>query len=754
VIVDFSSSPFEISLVLASALLAATIGLLATLRRGHWLTTLVFSASFLSVAAFQAGVLGILHADSAIAGNSWAVYLARTSALASWLWLCLSVVLGRSDPWDQIKAAAAYLALGLFGCIGMSIAAGSPYVVRGVSGHGHSAVVLFGPMGKVYLMYLVVVMVAVLMNLERMLRAAHATAQRRLRPMFLAFLVGILSDMMVVSGGLLYGGLSVSWLVASAAPLFIAGVVSALALARRRLSDVSVPVARPVIYYSSVSLTLASVFVLSMAVLSKLLPVLSPGWKHVVTLGFYLLAAGGGLLLTFSPRANRAVKRFIDRNFYANRYDYRREWERVSNAIAPTGRPEDICTQTENLVCSVYDAERAAIYLRDEPLGPMRRLHGPSTMPDVIQPDNPLLQAFARTRRPLLFREVARDIDLIPVAVENRAMIRALPAAVVAPLAVGDLLVGLLWLSEKRNDEEYSYEDVEFLGAMARHLAGALWLARQAEQLAETRQLESLHRLSTFVLHDIKNHVSGLSLVVENARRHLANPEFQRDAMAVVERTVSSLRELMSQVSGMARPADIRPEPCDIPPLLEEAAAASGLSPCQHVGLRFDIRCTVGAPVIVDRRLMHRLLVNLLTNAREAISGPGEILLGADLARGPANGDAELVLSVHDSGRGISEDFLRGGLFKPFNTTKATGLGVGLAQCKAIVEAHGGAIRVESRPGRGTTFLVTIPVQVSEATGASPAGADGLDPVPPTGDQPSSDAGRVTTPSRAAGETR
>src|SRR5204862_7229012 len=115
------------------------------------------------------------------------------------------------------------------------------------------------------------------------------------------------------------------------------------------------------------------------------------------------------------------------------------------------------------------------------------------------------------------------------------------------------------------------------LGAMARHLAGALWLARQAEQLAETRQLESLHRLSTFVLHDIKNHVSGLSLVVENARRHLANPEFQRDAMAVVERTVTSLRELMNQVSGMARTTELQAEPTVVRDLVDDAAVAVGL---------------------------------------------------------------------------------------------------------------------------------------------------------------------------------
>src|SRR6185312_11682972 len=112
---------------------------------GHWITTLVFAAAFLSVAAFQSGTLAILHVDSTSAARSWAIYLARTSALVSWLWLALSVVIARSDPWQQIRRAAAYLTLALIGCIAMSIMAGSPRVVRTVMGTGATAIVTLGP---------------------------------------------------------------------------------------------------------------------------------------------------------------------------------------------------------------------------------------------------------------------------------------------------------------------------------------------------------------------------------------------------------------------------------------------------------------------------------------------------------------------------------------------------------------------------------------------------------------------------------
>lgn len=717
------TSPFQVAIVTASALLAAMIGLLATLRRGQWLTTLLFSSAFLAMAAFQAGTLGMLHSGTPSVARMWATYLAGVSALASWLWLGLSVVLARPRPLEQLRNAAAYLALALVGCASLFFVASTTHVVSGVRGVGSDAVILLGGMGKVYLMYLVVVMVAVLMNLESMLRTAPASSQRRLRPMFVAMAVGILANLLVVSAGLLFGGLEVSWIVASAVPMFVAGVVTAFALARQRLSDMAVPVARPVIYYSSVSLTLAGAFLLTMAALSKVLPVLTPEWKRAVSLLFYLLVGGGGLVLTFSPRANRSVKRFIDRNFYANRYDYRREWERVSHAITPTARPEDICRQIESLVRAVFEADHVVIHLLDERNGSFQRVYPPASVrwPDVtptIGADNPMVATLDETRAPLVFRDLSQDLDLIPVVAENRSLIQAMSGAVCAPLHVGDTMIGLLWLSEKRSDDDYTHEDIEFLGAMGRQLAAALWFARLADQLAETRQLESLHRLSTFVLHDIKNQVSGLSLVVENARRHMADPDFQRDALKVIERTVANLRDLMGHVAGVGKPPVIELKPVAVCALVLDAVETAGLEDGERDGVHVETRCRGLECIMLDRQQMLRVITNLLVNAREALSGAGRITVDANVEPGKADGDARLTLLVRDTGQGMTEAFMRESLFRPFASTKVAGLGIGLAQSKAIVEAHGGTITVESEVGRGACFEIDVPTRVADGVPA------------------------------------
>jgi putative PEP-CTERM system histidine kinase len=330
-------------------------------------------------------------------------------------------------------------------------------------------------------------------------------------------------------------------------------------------------------------------------------------------------------------------------------------------------------------------------------------------MPASIAGDNPLVRHIERVLVPITFREVARDLDLVPIGAENREAMIALDASVVAPLSIGERVIGLLWLSDKRNDEEYSTEDVDFLGTMARQLAASLGFARQATLLAEKQQFESLDRLSSHVLHDIKNHISGLSMVVENARLHLANPEFQRDAMSVVERTVTNLRDLMNQVASVVRTPEIRPEPLPIPELLEEAATSAGLTLAQRDGIEFRMSCRVPRPIALDRGQMLRVVSNLLTNAREAVEGAGSIELDAALEHNVPSHET-LRIEVRDSGRGMSEDFVRTSLFRPFSSTKTSGLGIGLVQCKSIVEAHGGRISVESRPGRGATFIVRVPV--------------------------------------------
>jgi len=176
----------------------------------------------------------------------------------------------------------------------------------------------------------------------------------------------------------------------------------------------------------------------------------------------------------------------------------------------------------------------------------------------------------------------------------------------------------------------------------------------------------------------------------------------------------------MQQVAIVGRAPTVVPEPCTLSALIEESLGAAGLMRGDRNGVRVAVSVRGPAAEQVDRRQMLRVLVNLLTNAREALRGSGDIELSAEVT-GPADArPGRLLLQVKDDGHGMSEEFVRTALFRPFATTKEEGLGIGLAQCRSIVEAHGGTIRASSRAGQGTTFEVVLPLPgVVETAGAA-----------------------------------
>jgi signal transduction histidine kinase len=180
----------------------------------------------------------------------------------------------------------------------------------------------------------------------------------------------------------------------------------------------------------------------------------------------------------------------------------------------------------------------------------------------------------------------------------------------------------------------------------------------------------------------------------------------------------------MGHVSGVAKPPTVELEPVQWRRLVDEAVVAAGLTVGERDGIKLDVRCHGQDSVLLDPRQMLRVITNLLVNAREALQGPGEIELEAAVGvpRGAHNGELRLTLSVWDTGQGMTEEFIRESLFRPFATTKVAGLGIGLAQSKAIVEAHGGTIAVESEIGKGTRFEVDVPTRSADRAQREAAG--------------------------------
>jgi signal transduction histidine kinase len=231
-------------------------------------------------------------------------------------------------------------------------------------------------------------------------------------------------------------------------------------------------------------------------------------------------------------------------------------------------------------------------------------------------------------------------------------------------------------------------------------------LREQIAREAESRQFESFMRLSAMLTHDLKNSIQALSLIVGNMEQQFHREEFRADAMQSLRDATSQLSALVAKLSEPIRSLSgefKRPHPVDLVPLIRRALSRMATP---HADMhQLDVQLPASLVAIADEERIERVVENLVLNALQAMAlKEGELKISA----GPAE-DGFVFFSVSDTGPGMTEEFQRTRLFRPFNTTKAKGVGLGLYTCRELVRALGGRIEVESSRGSGTCFRVVLP---------------------------------------------
>ena len=267
----------------------------------------------------------------------------------------------------------------------------------------------------------------------------------------------------------------------------------------------------------------------------------------------------------------------------------------------------------------------------------------------------------------------------------------------VVPLFFDDELAGFIVLGEQINSGEVlTYEDYDLLRMFAKQAITTVQGLRLADQLAVSRELAAIGKVSTFVLHDLKNQVSGLTLMLDNARNYISDPEFQEDMLKTVSNTVDNMTKLIARLKNLKEKPEIVVSPVELSEIIQKAVESVGGN-IQVTGDEVNIA--------VDKDEIYKVVLNLLVNALDATSSddpPVKVVYGL------RNGSA--FIEVTDFGCGMSAEFIENQLFAPFKTTKRHGFGIGLYQCKQVIEMHHGSISVQSKEGEGTTFLILLPM--------------------------------------------
>jgi putative PEP-CTERM system histidine kinase len=378
-------------------------------------------------------------------------------------------------------------------------------------------------------------------------------------------------------------------------------------------------------------------------------------------------------------------------------------WRGLTERLASAKAPREACAAGMEIIAETFQALSVTVWLLDEQ---QRWVLGAST--SVVEGEA------AMDQEGLDPAEVANiagrgepfDLEDIP-----NAWAEGLRAAtcqqfserrrVGVAIRAGGHVLGVVVLGDRVYRMPYTVEEFELLRCLADQLGTTLLSLRLGEDLAHAREMETFQTMSAFFVHDLKNSASSLNLMLQNLPQHFDNPEFREDTLRGLARTTGRINDLIVRLGSFRHQLDLNLQQGDLNSLIAEAIDQMGP---QAVAIAQDLQ--LKEPVRMDREQMKSVITNLAANAQDAIPPGGRISIRTE-KRG-----AEAIVTVTDSGCGMTRDFLQKSLFRPFHTTKKKGIGIGMFQSRMIVAAHHGQIQVRSAPGQGTTFRIILPLVV------------------------------------------
>jgi hypothetical protein len=513
------------------------------------------------------------------------------------------------------------------------------------------------------------------------------------------FLLGVLAlfgfQLFVLAQALVSHGLRLPYLrVQPVVALLSVGLI-AFGLVRHRVLEVAVFVSRHVVY-RSLAVGTAIAYLLALGVSAAILRMLAVPVSEFGASVVVFVSALALVVALLSERLRWRVKRMVTRNFYINKYDYRREWTELTTKLTSVASLDAVMPRLVATVVESMGLTKAALYIAEDRGFRLAESAGE----EVVEPSRLDLP-------PALLARIGAEACLVPLdsgwppeAGGGVAALRATGFFLLVPLVVKHDVLGLIAVSPPR-DSVLSEEDEEFLRTVAAQAATTLLNVRLGERLAQARELEAFHRVSSFLLHDLKNCAANLSLVAQNTESFAAAPEFRRDAFESIQDSVGAIQQLIARLSHLPKGLELRLERIAITPLITEAVTRAR----RVAGRRIEFACALEAvdPVLADADQCRKVLDNLLLNAIEAMPARGEVRVRT------ATRGSRVLIEVADTGPGIPDAILQGALFTPFRTTKPRGLGIGLYQVKTIVDAHGGHIELQSRAGHGARITIELP---------------------------------------------
>ncbi|MCE5211010.1 MAG: PEP-CTERM system histidine kinase PrsK [Deltaproteobacteria bacterium] len=641
----------------------------------------------------------------------WQRIRLTVSSLLPATWLMFSVSFARANYLEQISKWKWVIILAFVAPLMMTTLFHNAFIALVLAPLNTSTLFIrIGWAGYLWHIFWIVTTIGILMNLERTFR--HSTGHIRWQTKFIFIgAVGIFGiRLFTQSQTILFQGVDTGLFVVNLGALLVADIFILRSLFRGKPMNVSIQLSHQFLY-TSFTVVIVGVYFIALGLIAWISVHFE--WLRNINLVIFLvfLTVVGLAVVLLSDRLRMKRKRFISRHLKRPIYDYQKIWENFTERTTSITNTRDLCDIIVRIVSETLEILSVSIWLVDEKQE--RLTFGGSTVYTAAQVENlnlfsqggtDLIRAMSSQNMPVDLKlqednwveDLTRTYELETKESRSRYCV---------PLNAAGQLIGIMTLSEKVFYEPLNFEESDLIKTIADQAAASLLNLRLSESLRQAKELEAFQTMSAFFMHDLKNLASKLSLVTQNLPLHMDNPEFRADALKTISQSVLKINTMSSRLGLLNRKIDLVFKETNINELIGVAVADAKKFVSSPIEQEIDFSIS---RLSIDQEQLYKVLENLFMNAYDATNPGGQIKVSSKLQ------DNWAVISVSDNGCGMSKDFIEKRLFRPFQTTKKQGMGIGLYHCKTIVDAHGGKLNVESEEGRGTTFKILLPIKKRE----------------------------------------